>query len=173
MRTDEHGPGAGGLAEGGDSFTEALFSACRPAVYAICLANVRNPHDAEDVMQEVFLKAWKGIGSLRDSGAGRAWLLQIARRMCIDHYRRKPPAGHPLPEDVAAAPASDGLRVERLHEAIAKLPPDYREAITLYYLDGRNCAGVAEVLGASEQAIRTRLVRGRLMLHDLLREEQP
>jgi len=52
--------------------------------------------------------------------------------------------------------------------AIAALPDSQREAITLYYLDGRNCAGVAAALGISEPAVRQRLLRGRLMLHRLL-----
>jgi RNA polymerase sigma-70 factor (ECF subfamily) len=62
---------------------------------------------------------------------------------------------------------------QRLHEAIQKLPQNYREAIVLYYLDGRNCSGVATSLGTTEPAVRQRLVRARAMLHDLLQEERP
>ena len=57
--------------------------------------------------------------------------------------------------------------------AIGKLPQGYREAITLYYLDGRNSSGVAAALGIAETAVRQRLVRASVMLHDLLQEEQP
>ncbi|MHC4444505.1 MAG: RNA polymerase sigma factor [Planctomycetota bacterium] len=60
----------------------------------------------------------------------------------------------------------------RLQAAISKLPEDYRETISLYYLDGRKCSGVAESLGISEVAVRQRLVRARLMLHDLLVEDE-
>jgi RNA polymerase sigma-70 factor (ECF subfamily) len=62
---------------------------------------------------------------------------------------------------------------EGLHAALARLPDVYREAIVLYYLDGRDCAGTATALGISEVSVRQRLARGRLMLHDLLKEANP
>ncbi len=122
-------------------------------------------------MQETFVKAFGSLGRLRDHERARAWLLQIARRVCIDHYRSKRPAG-PLPEDVPARAESRDPRIDRLHAALDKLPADYRETISLYYLDGRDCAGVAATLGISPGAVRTRLLRGRVMLYDLLAEDQ-
>ena len=71
-----------------------------------------------------------------------------------------------------ARPDYGNERIMRVHAAVSKLPKGYREAITLYYLDGRNCAGVAQSLGISEVAARRRLVRGRLMLHNLLLEDE-
>ncbi len=64
-------------------------------------------------------------------------------------------------------------RLEQLHVALSKLPADYREAISLYYLDGQSTASVAQALGISEVAARQRLSRGRLLLHDRMTEEQP
>jgi RNA polymerase sigma-70 factor (ECF subfamily) len=124
-------------------------------------------------MQDVFLKALAGIKTLRDRSRVRPWLLQIARRTCADHHRQSKHAMQPIPEGLAASPESEPPPVARLHAAIQQLPPDYRETITLYYLDGRSCAAVAACLGIAEPAARQRLVRARLMLHDLLREEQP
>ena len=118
---------------------ETLVRSYAPAVLAVCAANTRNLHDAEDVMQDVFVKAIAKLDTLRDHSRVRAWLLQIARRTCIDHY----------------------------------LPDNYRETIALYYLDGRSCAGVAQSLNISEAAVRQRLVRARLMLHDILVKEEP
>ena len=150
----------------------ALFRRHAQAVFAVCLANTRNYHDAEDVVQAVFLKAIGKISSLREPARARAWLLQVARRECIDFHRRRKPMKPLL--DEPSAPVADGSAAgQRLHEAIQKLPQTYREAIVLYYLDGRNCSGVAASLGATESAVRQRLVRARAMLHDLLQEEQP
>ena len=141
------------------------------AVLAVCLAHARNVHDAEDAMQEVFLKAITKLDRLREPGKARSWLLQIARRTCIDRSRRRR-KGQPLPHDLPAPVRRPDPRVEALHAAIAKLPEKHREAITLYYLDGRSCRAVAAALGVREAAVRQRLVRGRLMLHELLREDQ-
>jgi len=140
------------------------------AVLGLCIAHTKNFHDSEDIMQEVFLKAFTKIHTLRDAGRVRPWLLQIARRMCID-YHRKRPTTRAIPEDMPAPSGAGDEHIERLYEAISKLPDGYREPITLYYLDGRNCAGVAMTLGLSEDAVRSRLVRARFRLHEILSED--
>lgn len=150
---------------------EELVKGNAPAVLAVCLAYTRNLHDAEDLVQETLLKATTSIQNLRDPGAVRSWLLQIARRLSINHYNRKKSA-EVLPEDVAAPSLVVDPDIERLQIALLKIPPDYRETISLFYLDGRSCAGVAEALGISEAAVRVRLTRGRYMLHELLKENE-
>lgn len=165
----------------GAAMLSSLFHCHAQAVFAVCLANTRNYHDAEDVMQAVFLKAVANASSLREPAKARAWLLQIARRACIDFHRGRKPA-EPLrdepstsrpSEKVWVLPTSGCVLGERLHKAIQRLPENYREAIVLYYLDGRNCSSVAAALGVAEPAVRQRLVRARAMLHDLLQGERP
>ncbi len=92
--------------------------------------------------------------------------------MCVDFHRKHKPT-QPLLEEPATPHPRGPVLCERLHEAILKLPQDSREAIALYYLDGRSCSSVATSLGIAEPALRQRLVRARAMLHDLLQEEQP
>jgi RNA polymerase sigma-70 factor (ECF subfamily) len=156
----------------GAAMPTTLFHLHAQAVFAICLANTQNYHDAEDVMQAVFLKAIAKTSSLREPARVRAWLLQVARRECVDFHRRRKPA-EPLLDEPSTPSPSGNADWQRLHEAIQKLPQTYREAIVLYYLDGRNCSGVATSLGTTEPAVRQRLVRARAMLHDLLQEERP
>jgi RNA polymerase sigma-70 factor (ECF subfamily) len=155
-----------------DDATAASFRCHAQAVFAVCLANTQNYHDAEDVMQAVFLKATTGISRLREPARVRAWLLQVARRECSDFHRGRKQAA-PLLEEPSAPRPTANLVCERLLEAIQKLPQNYREAIVLYYLDGRNCSSVAASLGIAEPAVRQRLVRARVMLHDFLQEERP
>lgn len=140
------------------------------AVLGLCIAHTKNFHDSEDIMQEVFLKAFKKIHTLRDADRARSWLMQIARRLCIDYHRERQSA-QAIPEDLPASSGTGAEQTERLYEAILKLPDGYREPITLYYLDGRNCSGVAKTLGLSEDAVRSRLVRARLRLHEILSED--
>ncbi|MHC4474971.1 MAG: RNA polymerase sigma factor [Planctomycetota bacterium] len=150
---------------------EALIEKFASAVLGLCIAHTKNFHDGEDVMQEVFMKAFTKFGTLRDPTRARSWLLKIARRMCIDFTRRRSPA-QPMPENVPAPPHGQDEQINRLHKAISRLPEGYREPITLYYLDGRNCAGVAQNLGISEEAVRSRLVRARLRLHEILKGDK-
>jgi RNA polymerase sigma factor (sigma-70 family) len=154
----------------GAATAATLFRLHAQAVFAVCLANTRNYHDAEDVMQAVFLKAIAKASDLRTPASARAWLLQVARRECVDFHRKRKPA-EPLAAEPSASAPRDDAACERLHEAIRQLPQNYREAIALYYLDGRDASGVAASLGTTAQAVRQRLVRARAMLHDLLVEE--
>ena len=154
-----------------DALTPAdLFRVYGRTVLAICLSNTANRQDAEDVMQETILKAIAKFHGLRDHRRIPPWIFQIARRTCIDHRRRRRPT-EPLPDEMPPRSLREDPLVERLRESVQRLPRKYREAITLYYLDGRTASGVAACLNATEAAVRQRLVRARAMLHDLLREE--
>ncbi len=150
---------------------DALTRDHRNAVLALCLAHTRDIHEAEDRVQDVFLRALDKLHTLRDAAKARAWLLQIARHLCIDHARRRTPPG-PLEERPAPVPTESNENTEHLLRAVAKLPEDFRETIMLYYLDGRSSAGVAASLGITPAAVRQRLVRARLRLHELLTENQ-
>jgi len=150
---------------------EMLVHRYASAVLGICLAHTKNFHDSEDVMQDVFLKAVKKFHTLRDYSKARSWLLKITRRKCIDYYRNSEPT-QKMPADLPASINGVTEQINRLHEAISKLPEGFREPITLYYLDGKKCANVAKTLGISEDAVRSRLVRARLRLHELLLEEK-
>jgi RNA polymerase sigma-70 factor (ECF subfamily) len=152
---------------------EMLVREHASAVLGLCIANVKNFHDGEDIMQDVFLKAFTRIDTLKDHTRARQWLLKIARRMCIDHYRKRRPSYSIIKAEAVPAQVDHGDgRAMRVHAAVSKLPEGYRETISLYYLDGRNCAGVAQSLGISSGAVRRRLVRARLMLHELLVEDR-
>ena len=157
---------------GASEKAEMMVRLHKQTVFAVCLANTRSVHDAEDMTQEVFLKAFKKLDSLRDQDRARAWLTRIARNACVSHHRKKRPSTSSVLDEIPARSQSNPL-VDRLHEALAELPDEYRETISLYYLDGRSCATVGASLGVTEAAVRQRLVRGRLMLHNLLEEGKP
>jgi RNA polymerase sigma-70 factor (ECF subfamily) len=124
---------------------ELMVRLYKQSVFAVCLANTRNVHDAEDMTQEVFLRAFRKVNSLRNGDRARAWLIRIARNACISHYRKKRPSPSAALDETSAPSASNPL-VGRLHDALSRLPEEYRETISLYYLDGRKCATVASCL---------------------------
>ena len=140
-------------------------------VLGLCIAHTKNFHDSEDIMQDVFIKAISKIDTLKVANRTRAWLMQIARRMCIDYHRNRPVTVEQITENIESPTDEKNKRIENLHEAISQLHEEYREPITLYYLNGQNCPSVAKALGISEQAVRTRLVRARLKLHEILSED--
>ena len=152
---------------------EVLVREHASAVLGLCIAHMKNFHDGEDVMQDVFLKAFTRIDTLRDHTRARQWLLKIARRMCIDHFRKRRTVRPIAEADAVPARVDSGdEHTMRVHTAVSKLPEGYRDVIGLYYLDGRDCAGVARSLGISNAAVRRRLTRARLILHELLAEDK-
>ena len=160
------------MVDAGKSVTpEMLVREHASAVLGFCITFTKNFHDSEDITQDVYLQAFTKLRTLRDTTRVRPWLLKIARRMCIDHYRKRQSCYSIADVDTPARPDYGNEHIIRVHTAISELPEGYREAITLFYLDGRDCACVALSLGISEAAVRQRLVRARLMLHDLLVED--
>ena len=154
-----------------DLDAETLFRRYGTTVWSVCLAHAKNIHDGEDIMQEVFLKAFSRLDMLREPERARGWLLQIARRACIDYHRRQKTMS-PIPEDLPAPRQETEDRISSLHRAISQLPEAFREPITLFYLNGHSSASVARTLGISETAARSRLARARLRLHEILSEDK-
>ena len=130
---------------------------------------VANGHDADDILQQVFLRIQTRLDSLRDAEKLQGWLYQIARHTIIDHYRSR----RPLPE---LAPAEDEpSRCElEVHASIAvmieQLDAKYRDALRLHEYDGLTQTQIAERLGISLSGVKSRIQRGRAQLKKLLLE---
>lgn len=149
---------------------ERLHAVYGPVVHGLLLARVP-PGEAEDLVQDVFLKAWLEIPRLRDPGAFGPWLCRIARNRATDWYRRRRrPA--PLPELAVEAPP----RAEALEAlaAIRALPRRYRETLLLRLVEGLDGAQIAERTGLTPGSVRVNLHRGLKRLRAALgRKEGP
>jgi RNA polymerase sigma-70 factor (ECF subfamily) len=153
---------------------DALTRQHQDSVYRQMLRVCGNHEDAEDVLIEALLKAYRHLDQLRDSAAFRAWLAQIARRVCwqlkehealgpllqlstLDDEGRELPAPDPSPEANAARRQMKQL----LDDAIATLPPLYRSVYELREIEDRPGDEVARQLGISRAAMKSRLHRAR------------
>ncbi len=143
----------------------------------------RDPEDAKDVLQDTLLAMARGVRDFRGASSLSTWLYTIARSFCIKKRRRSkfaPEEERSLDTDLAAearhwspprATAPDealaGRQVERaLEQAIAALEPMYREVLLLRDVEGLTAPEVAEVVGASVQAVKSRLHRARLSVRE-------
>lgn len=146
----------------------------KDAVYRQMLRVCGNREDAEDVLVEALLKAYRHLDQLRDSAAFRAWLAQIARRVCwqlkerealspllqlstLDDEGREIATSDPTPEANVARRQMKQL----LDEAIAELPTLYRAVYELRDIEDRPGDEVARKLGISRAAMKSRLHRAR------------
>jgi RNA polymerase sigma-70 factor (ECF subfamily) len=160
---------------------EELANEHKDAVYRQMLRVCGNHADAEDVLMEALLKAYRGLGQLREAGAFRAWLGQIARRLCWQLKEREAMApllqlsameevGVEL-ESKAEALDVDLARQEIksvLWQAIAELPPDAREVYMLRDVEDLSGEEVSKALGISLAAMKSRLHRARGTLRERL-----
>jgi RNA polymerase sigma factor (sigma-70 family) len=152
----------------GDPHAWPEFVRCfAPYVYAIAVRGYRlNEQDGEDVFQEVFLRAWARIDTLRDDAAVRPWLGQLTRRVAIDRLRARSREAvrddldtlHHVPSADALAGLEDALTVR---QAIDDLPGIHREIVDRFFVEGQSHAVIAADLGIAEGTVASRICRAR------------
>lgn len=131
--------------------------------------------DAEDVLQDVLLRAHNHAGELRDEERAIGWLYQIARNATIDLYRRKAAHRTDAILDVDALPREPdepaGQELVRcMTHMLTQLPEEYREAVRQSDLENRPQQEIADALGISLSGAKSRVQRGRAMLKSLMQE---
>ena len=140
-----------------DDFEMIIRSASRP-LFAIAYGVLQNREEAEDVVQDAFVKAWKTRWRVRDPEKFPAWLATIARNRARDVFRarRTVPLSNELDEEPAASPdvSTDGELTREVHAALASLPESHRVALTLRYFDALDYATIERTLGLTNGALR-------------------
>jgi RNA polymerase sigma-70 factor (ECF subfamily) len=135
---------------------------------------VRDRGEAEDVVQEAFVKAFLSLTGLKDERAFPTWIATITTRLALDSIRRRRPdvslsVSEAVPyRDRGAAPASAAeLRMD-LAAALAKLSPEHRAVIALREIQGFDYREIADILGIPIGTVRSRLHTARMQLRNLL-----
>jgi RNA polymerase sigma-70 factor (ECF subfamily) len=129
-------------------------------------------NEVDDLVQDVFLVAFKRIHTLREAGAFGGWLAMIARNRAVDFHRRRRETEE-LPEDLAQKSSVDPEAAEAL-TLIRTLPEAYRETLVLRLVEGMTGPEIAERTGLTPASVRVNLHRGMKMLREKLgMEKQP
>ena len=141
-----------------DAFEMVIRSFSR-SLFAIAYGILQNREEAEDVVQDTFVKAWKSRWRVRDSAKFPAWLSTIARHRARDLARRRRP--EPLPEDFESTEAADfqsaGQNADldgEVRSALAQLPELHRIAVTLRYFEEQDYGTIERTLGLTNGALR-------------------
>ncbi len=160
----------------GDEFAfVALYNRYKGAIYAYCAKMLLDREAAQDVTQEVFLRAYENRDRLVAGEAFRAWLYTVARNRCLNLLRT---AGRDVPFDEDDAPPlpdtpfSDLDRTERValvDRGLRALPADYREVIVLREYDDLSYEEIAAATRSTVSAVKSRLFKARRKLGALLR----
>ena len=147
---------------------EAVIQTYENTLYRAALAILGDPHEAEDVVQETFLRLWEKAPVFESPAHERAWLLKVAVNGCKSRlrspwHRRTAPLLDSYP---AAGPEEQAVL-----EVIQSLPPKDRTVLHLYYYEGYQTAEIAAMTGWREGTVRSRLARARDRLRELLKGE--
>jgi RNA polymerase sigma-70 factor (ECF subfamily) len=153
--------------------TEDVWMAFRQRLYSYIRDRSRSPQDAEDILQNVFVKVHLRLETLEDDAHLTPWLYRVTHNAIVDHYRKK----RPLPTDLEpAAAVEDGIPIAEqrlapfLRELIDGLPAKYRDALTLSELEGLTQNEMGQRLGLSTSGAKSRVQRGRAMVREQLLE---
>lgn len=159
---------------------ESLIARHQDRVYRYAIKLCRNPDDAQEVLQETMLSLAKGLASFREEASLTTWLYTVARSHCIKLHRRSkfaPPELDSLEADDGPTPSADARTDpetataarevdEALQLAIDTLDDTSREVLVLRDVEGLTAPEVAEVMGTSPAAVKSRLHRARLAVRE-------
>lgn len=149
------------VAAGDEAAFGELYKIFAPVVHGVVLARV--PRDeVQDIVQEVFLKAYKNLSALRDKSAVGAWLVTIARNHAAEFYRGRK-LTEELPEDLPCKNESHSEAREIL-KTIRDLPEAYRETLILRLVEGMTGNEIARQTGLTPESVRVNLHRGMKLL---------
>jgi RNA polymerase sigma-70 factor, ECF subfamily len=160
----------------------ALEEICRREwrpVYDLVYRTVQNRDEAQDLTQEVFLRALRSLERYHDTGQPiHSWLVTIALNMLRDRWRRIRPSTDldSVPDIHSPEPGPEQLALQHwdasvIAQAIASLPPDYQTVLRLRVIDARSSKEVAEIMGRNADAVRQLQRRALLAMRAALREE--
>lgn len=159
-----------------------LVERFHPAVYAVALARLRDPNEATELAQEVFIHAMQKIGQLRDAHCFVGWLRQITVRMAINRVTRKAPVQGVEPEflqnaaGASVAPLDEMIRTEdrsEVMEGLDRLKPMDRDTLVAFYIKGRTLKQMAREFETPVGTIKRRLHVARNRLKRAMEKATP
>lgn len=166
---------------------QAMMAETERRAYSMALQLTRNSSDAEDLVQDTFVKAWRGFDSYMPGRPFLNWLLRIMQRAYLDSRRRDNPIRKaeslnsmispsdgevqelPIPDD-GPGPDDEALYAEfraGLREALDELPEVYRTAIVMCDIEEMSYSDIAELQGTTIGTVRSRIHRGRRLLREI------
>lgn len=150
-----------------------LYRLYSRAMYNTALRMVQHPHDAEDLLQSIFIEVYTKLESFRYESSIGAWMKRITINKCINFLKSRRLAWSELtpgtdrtdePEPEPVSPYT----VERIHQAIGQLPDGYRVVFSLYAVEGYDHEEIAQILGVTEATSKSQYSRAKAKLRDML-----
>ena len=149
---------------------EELYRRFAPKMYAVCLRYANNANDAQDLLQEGFIKVYKNLHRFRAEGSFEGWVRRVFVNTSIEHFRKKSAQLSSVSEreentiEDADITALDSLAEKDIINLVQELSPGYRTVFNLYVIEGYSHKEIGEMLGISEGTSKSQLARAKSIL---------
>jgi RNA polymerase sigma factor (sigma-70 family) len=159
---------------GNQKMQQLLYAQFAPAMYSQCLRYTKSKADAEDLLQEGFIKIFRNLDKFRNEGSFEGWLKKIMFRTAVSHFRRTAKKTHTHQTELCQfiedreTNVFDTLAQKDLVNIVFKLPTGYRTVFTMFVIEGYNHKEIAGILGCSEGSSKSQLSRSRTQLREML-----
>lgn len=160
------------LSHGKKNSLETVYDKYADMLFRLALSHLQRREDAEDAIQDVFMKYYSTSPKFSDDEHERAWLIRVTVNRCHDLSRRGSIRDHASLDDILEMAGEERTDAENLLATVHELPEKYRTAIVLHYLEGFSVEEVSGILKLSLSAVKMRLSRGRELLKSLINEEE-
>jgi RNA polymerase sigma-70 factor (ECF subfamily) len=162
-----------GSINGDRRMQELLYNTYSPKMYGVCLRYSGNDDDAQDILQEGFVKVFRNLSRFRAEGSFEGWMRRIFVNTAIEHYRKKvnlQPVGENQESTLETNDwsALDRLAVKDIMQAVQELSPGYRTVFNLYVIEGYTHKDIAEMMGISEGTSKSQLARAKAILQNVI-----
>lgn len=164
-----------GCINGERRMQEELYKRFSSKMYAVCLRYASNADEAQDILQDGFIKVFKKLDSYRGDGSFEGWVRRIFVNTAIEYFRRKKYL-QPVTEkeentiEGKYVSALDELAEKDILELITQLSPGYRTVFNMYVVEGYSHKEIGDMLGISERTSKSQLSRAKTILQDLVRK---
>lgn len=164
-----------GCLQGDRKLQYELYDRFAAKMFGVCLRYAGSTEEAEDILQEGFIKVFKKISSYRGDGSFEGWIRRIFVNTAIEHFRRKTylqPITEREENTVEAKYLSvlDNLAEKDIIKLVQQLSPGYRTVFNMYVVEGYTHKQIADALGISEGTSKSQLSRAKIILQDLVKK---
>ena len=154
---------------------EELYRRFSPRMYAVCLRYAGNAEEAQDILQEGFIKVFKKLDSFRNEGSFEGWIRRIFVNTAIEHFRRKKylmPVTEREENTIEGKYLSvlDNLAAADIMALVQELSPGYRTVFNMYVVEGYSHKEIGDILGISEGTSKSQLSRAKVILQDMVKK---
>lgn len=162
-----------GCIEGNRLMQKELYDRYSPRMYSVCLRYAFDSEEAQDILQDGFIKVFNKLGSYRHEGSFEGWIRRVIVNTAIEYFRRRKYTQtiddkYNNTIDSKNHSALDKLAEKDIINLIQQLSPGYRTVFNMYVIEGFSHREIAEQLNISEGTSKSQLSRGRVLLQELV-----